>query len=81
MNRIKIDETNVTIYHGFDPVKRQVWDDFEEAELVPKGTVLHFKEGKRYSVNILLPKKQMSAPDAKLLLDWLERRFSGRVHR
>jgi hypothetical protein len=81
MNRIKIDETNVTIYHGFDPVKRQVWDDFEKVESVPKGTALHFKEGKRYSVNILLPKKQLSAADAKLLLDWLVQRFPGRVLR
>ena len=56
----------ITIYGGF---------------LVLRGTALHFKEGKRYSVNILLPKKHLSAADAKLLLDWLEQRFPGRVHR
>jgi len=81
MNRIVIDETGISIHQGLDPVKRQIWDDFEEAESAPKGTLLHFKEAGRYSVNFLLPKAQFAEADAKLLLEWLEQRYPDRVKR
>ena len=78
MNRIIIDETGISIHQGFDPVKRQVWDDFEEIESTTKGTLLHFKEGGRYSVNFLLPKAKFPDSDAKLLQEWLEQRYPDR---
>jgi|GEM_PF-1696842 len=81
MNRVVIDETSISIHQGLEPVKRQVWDDFEAAGSVTQGTVFYFKEAKHYKVNFVLSKEQLGEANAKLLLDWLEQRFPGRVYR